>query len=103
LRKIANDTKLNFKKDLSNIELMGIEHILNSFETDIESEVLMAEDYGLAYTSSSSYAMYNVTEHVVFDGLTVSHFSITDNDMLIMVCTDDDENNHCYEIEGSDY
>jgi hypothetical protein len=62
-----------------------------------------ADDYGLAYTSSSSYAMYNVTNKIWYDEKEISHFAITENNMLIMVCYDGGENEYMYEIESSDY
>lgn len=97
--------ELKFKKELSNIELCGIEYILNGLGlSDGDFLGLVADDWGLAYTSSSSYAMYNVTEKIWFEiEKEVSHFAITENNMLIMVCTDDKEREYLYEVETADY
>jgi hypothetical protein len=100
------DCELKFKKELSNIELHGIERVLDLIDMGEQIEELIgvnADDYGLAYTSSSSYAMYNVTNTVAYNGQQISHFAITENDMLIMVTYDEDKNYYYYEIESSDY
>lgn len=119
MRKIE---KLNvaFKKDLSNIELFGIERILeklhqNYIDDDTifeEGELLFIpcelEKYGLAYTSTSGYAMYNVTNAIDFGydssdfAITLSHFAITENDMLVAVCSNIYENTVLFEVEISD-
>jgi hypothetical protein len=111
MRKVENLT-VEFKKELSNIELRGIEGIINDIGNNGDTydlallQELTHEQYGLAYTSSSAYAMYNVTERIFFDRLgeeEVSHFAITTNDMLIMVVSDSNEYYTYYEIEPTDF
>lgn len=110
MRKI--NCKLSFKKDLSNIELMGIERILDCIDEASEIEELTgvrSEDYGLAYTSSNGYGMYNVTENITieyhdeYNWINIGYFAITVNGMLIAVCYDANDNEYLYEIESSDY
>lgn len=96
-----------FKKEMSNIELEGIERILDTLSKNEESALfcVTAEHYGLAYTSSSSYAMYNVTEKIFaeFPDKEISHFAITENDMLIVVVHDESEKTFYYEIEPNEF
>lgn len=92
----------SFKKEMSNIEIAGIEHVLqeelNEFDADLYDT--RAEDYyGLAYTSSSSYAMYNITNyHENDEGEEMKHFALTNNDMLVLVTHDKEETEHFYEV-----
>ena len=101
----------NFKKDLSNIELLGIEKALENASLDVENVEFLpmvvesAKDYfGLSFTSSSSYAMYGVDTLIfIEDGIQISHFSMTENNMLIIVAHDNDENYFYYELENTDF
>ncbi|MBM7598123.1 hypothetical protein JOC34_000480 [Virgibacillus halotolerans] len=94
MRKIENLT-VAFKKELSNIELKGIEIIINE-----NKEIPSTDKLGMAYTSSSSYGMYNAcNEQQYYDGIIISHFAITENNMLIMACHDNNENYTYYEVE----
>lgn len=121
MRKMENrlfdNGNLKFKEALSNIELAGIEHILgnmfNAWREGLldEGEGFLPckiEEYGLAYTSSSAYAMYNVTNEIdiayINDmPITLSHIAITENDMLVFVGYDVYEHAHYYEIEINDF
>lgn len=92
----------NFKKDMSNIEIEGVERIAENWGKE-ELNIKDVNTFGFAYTSSSSYAMHNVTNHVEFEDMSIEHFAITENDMLIMVVSDSDENYLYFEIEASDF
>lgn len=103
------DFKPNFKLDMSNIEIQGIENILDKLgETYDFLEGMYSDDYGLIYSSTSSYAMLGVNEKIGFgtderEELLISHFAITENNMLVMVAEDKDENYYYYEIENTDF
>ncbi len=107
MRKI--DFTPKFKKEMSNIEIEGIERIVETYHHNNGELEAHFGNFGFAYTSSSSYAMYNVTNEVYYhaddfeEPLTVNHFAITENDMLIMACEDEEENDHYFEIEPSDF
>lgn len=102
MKKIEFD--IQFKKNLSDVEVIGIEAIVDILQ---EVHILNANTngLGLAYTSSSSYAMHNVCNGGTFKykGYKIHHFAITENDMLIMVCEDEEENYHYYKIENEDF
>jgi hypothetical protein len=109
LRYIDNLT-VEFKKDISNIEIRGIDVILDTIGREKIGGLPKSDGYGLAYTSSSSYAMYNVTENVKLHHkianvppLKVSHICITANEMLILVAEDANENYYYFEIECTDF
>ncbi|MCA1066134.1 hypothetical protein QTG56_25395 (plasmid) [Rossellomorea sp. AcN35-11] len=89
--------ELTFKKELSNLEVRGIEHLLTEL---YEDEIFYSPiDLGLAYTSSSSYAAHNVCDgEFRHDDKIISHFAVTCNNMLIMVCHDDEEVYYYYEV-----
>jgi len=104
IRKIEQ-LNVNFKKDMSNIELHGIEAMLAEWmeeEHGYRFTTSMSDFFGLAYTSSDGYAMYNATNEyiLIYEGLylPVSHFSITENNMLIIVCNDENENKNYFEL-----
>jgi hypothetical protein len=103
MRKIEN-CELKFKLDLSNIELFGIEKMIDSIDEDVIGWVFPSSaDLGLAYTSSSAYAMYNITnDFYMDDNELASHLSITENNMLILVAYDEDDKEVFYEIENTD-
>lgn len=94
--------EIEFKKDMSNIEIEGVIAIVkNLYDYSINGD-------DFVYTSSSSCAMLSIDGLTYLDDeldthLTVSHFAISENDMLIMVCHDDDENYYYYEIEPKDF
>lgn len=107
MRKI--NFELNFKKNMSNIEIAGICAIVENYKYhngDLYGYDIENGDF--YYTSSSSYAMLNIDKLTYIDDetdthLQVSHFAITENDTLIMVCHDDYENYFYYEIEQSEF
>lgn len=108
---------LKFKADLSNIEIEGVTaiavHFIASNNGELFCEFIDKDDF--IYTSSSQYAMLSINDELILsvpsyfgndiekDELEVSHFAITVNNMLIMVCYDDDENYYYFEIEPSDF
>jgi hypothetical protein len=107
-----------FKKDLSCIELAGIEKIMDNANEEFMNDdtlydnavcVPASEACEFAYTSSSSYAMYNVTAEIIvsYDDndmpIYLSHVAITENNMLILCCHDCLEHEVYYEIEPSDF
>ena len=102
MRKV--DFEVEFKKDLSNIEIKGIKSIVDTLQ---EAYIINAnsDGLGLAYTSSTSYAMLGVCNggNFKYEGNQISHFSITENNMLIMVCEDGKENLYYYEIENENF
>ena|SRR5690554_2941289 len=107
MRKI--NFELNFKKDMSNIEIEGVIAIVCNYKYqngDLYGYDIDSGDF--YYTSSSSYAMLSIDFLTYVDDetdthLTVSHFAITESDMLIMVCHDDYENYYYFEIEPKDF
>lgn len=107
MRKI--NFEIEFKKDMSNIEIEGVIAIVKNYKYNNGELYGYDIDSGdFIYTSSSSYAMLSVDGLTYLDDeldthLTVSHFAISENDMLIMVCHDDDENYYYYEIEPKDF
>ena len=102
--RFIDELTVEFKKDLSNVELYGIERMIDEFDRGHDKELPPNDhmEYGLAYTSSSKYAMYGVTEDISYCNLKVDHFAITENNMLIMICMDDVETTYYYEVETSD-
>lgn len=94
-----NPTK-GFKKEMSNVELYGIEAIIDEMYHD-ELFFATAEGLGLAYVSSGDYAMYNICngdyEH---EGVNLSYFAITEDGRLWAVAYDEDENEVFFVIEG---
>ena len=105
MRKIEELT-VPFKEELSNLEIAGIERIISTFDYDVTGLIPDLTLYELAYTSSSRYATYNVTAFYSYEHegylYHIDHFAVTTNNMLIMVCEDEDENKHYFEVETSD-
>lgn len=103
------DFQPTFKSEMSNIEIEGVESIVKKFK--YESGDLQGGDVEFAYTSSSDYATHNVMSPLYVvgeeehegEGYEVSHVAITENGMLILVCSDENENEHFFEIEPSDF
>lgn len=98
-----------FKKELSEIEIAGLQYIIDKAKMDINNNIFgkRGEPVSLAYTSSSGYAMHNVMDTMryigEYDDLEINHLAITEGDMAIMVCVDKNERYHYYEIEPHDY
>lgn len=88
-----------FRKELSNFEIMGIEEFINEWFREyfgFDDEMKATENFlSLAYTSSSSYAMLNECGNAELNDLTLSHFALTENNLLVAVCHDD-ENDYSY-------
>lgn len=100
------DFQPTFKSEMSNIEIEGVESIVKKFK--YESGDLQGGDVEFAYTSSSDYATHNIMSplYVINEEegeFEVSHVGITENGMLILVCSDENENEHFFEIEPSDF
>lgn len=105
MRKV--DFNPDFKQDMSNIEIEGVETIIKNFKYE-NGEMSGDSEIQFAYTSSSSYATHNIMSPLYFTDdeeieYTVDHVGITKNDMLILVCEDDDEETHYFEIEPKDF
>lgn len=101
------DFQPTFKAEMSNIEIEGVEAIVKNFKYENDGE-LHGDDVEFAYTSSSEYATHNIMSPLFVtdeeeNEFEVSHASITQNNMLILVCSDEDENQHFFEIEPSDF
>ena len=105
--------KLNFvptfKEEMSNIEIEGVEAIVKKFK--YENGDLHGGDVEFAYTSSSGYATHNIMSPLYVIGedehdeeeYEVNYVGITKNDMLILVCSDANEENHYFEIEPKNF
>jgi hypothetical protein len=82
-----------FRKELSNFEIAGIESFINEWFEEYTGIENACEDFlQIAYTSSSSYAMINECGNAEFNDLTLSHFALTENNLLVAVCHDDEDN-----------
>jgi hypothetical protein len=107
-----------FKKDLSCIELAGIEKALDVTNASfLEDDTLYdnavcpptSEDCEFYYSSTSQYAMYCLSNDkiIAYDdndmGIYLSHVALTENSMLILCCYDCLENDVYYEIEPKDF
>lgn len=103
--------KLDFiptlKKDMSHIEIEGVEQIFRNVK--YRDGLMYGNDLEFFYTSSSSYALIGVDGGVyLYDDeqevdLEVDHLAITENNLLIVVCDDEDENRVYFEIEPQDF
>lgn len=91
--------KPSFKKEMSEFEIRGIENYLeDAFDPGF------VERLGLAYTSSSNYALLGacneelsiVTDEEVSDP--INHFALSDNNILYAVCNDKDEKESIWRI-----
>lgn len=108
MRKLDFEPK--FKDELSNIEIAGIERIVDRYSYN-HGTIPDYDQMGLTYIRSRSYAMYNVnaTDRVEYKdketgvSLEVSHFAITENNMLIMVARDAEGNDIYFEIEPNEF
>ena len=105
MRKI--DFEPTFKKEMSNIEIEGIESIAKRLNYDDCG--VIGNDWQFAYTSSGDHAMHNNMGEMRIEDLDsdnildIGYFAITENDMLIMVCEDMDENRIYIEVEPNDF
>lgn len=94
MRKFNEGVTFEFKKEMNDIELKGIEATLDGIHPRGH------EAFGLAYTSTSGYAMYNVLSSVTWDAYEASHLAITEGGTLVMVCvkydSDGDEDGYTY-------
>jgi hypothetical protein len=94
-------TSADFKKEWNNIEIKGVEAILQEGFKEYYN-IKNAEDYfGLPYTSTSSFAMMSNTnsKFEIEEGWRLEYFAITNNNMLIMIAWDEDENERYFEVE----
>lgn len=124
MRQLDGKPTCGFKKEMSNIEIAGIEHILEDVALNQEVGLnTLPDSMGLVYTSSNGnlsnmYAMYQVTEEVGYRHLPedendlspseyyrVEGFVITPNNMLLMVTSKWAEPDTWvfFEIETKDY
>lgn len=99
------DFKVEFKSGWSNIEIEGVIAIIKNY---VYTTGDIWGDYdSYAYTSSSSYALLGYQdlrfEHDEYCTLEIDHVAITTNDMLILVCEDEEGNQHMFELEPSDF
>lgn len=94
-----------FKKEMSNIEIEGVEAIVKNYK--FETAELMGSEVEFAYTSSSGYATHNIMSTLTYNDegtlLEINHIGITENNMLILVCSDENENEDFFEIEPKDF
>lgn len=124
MRQLDGKPTVPFKGELSNIEIAGIEHILDNIAINQEIGInTLPDSMGLAYTSTNGnlkgmFAMYHVTEEVGYRHLPedvndtrasqyykIEGFCITQNNMLIMVCSkwSDELAYEFFEIETKDF
>lgn len=80
--------KIGFKKEISNVEIYGIEAIINELHEEETLEV-NADELGLAYTSNTDYGTLNacngIGDHEQFN---INSFAILSDGRLIMICFD---------------
>ena len=97
--KDGNYLNSQFKQEWSPIETEGIESIVQkAFASELRGK--SADNYfGLVYTSSSAYAMLNVLNAYSIEEYVLIHFGLTVNDVVVMVCWDENENEYHYVIE----
>ena len=97
--------EVNFKRDMSNIEIEGVIAIIKNYEHNTGD--IWGDSDSWSYTSSSSYAMLGYQdlrlEHDEYETLTIDHVAITTGNNLILVCEDEDENRFLFELEPSDF
>ena len=124
MRKLDEKPNVSFKPEMSNLELVAIETVIDNVvcnpempyirSTGDSSLVLSWGGMGLAYNSTNGtpekrFGCYHVTETVYFEyeGMNyfIEGFVITLNDMLIMLTTpEDNELGYAFfEIEESDF
>jgi len=85
---------VEFKKEMTELEIYGIERVIDTYYNDEDFD-FNTEALGLAYTSSSDYAMYNVCNgEFTYEDIVISHFAVTTQGHLVMICHDNEE----YEI-----
>lgn len=97
--------EVEFKREWSNIEIEGVVAIIKNYIYNTGD--IWGDSDSYAYTSSSSYAMLGYQdlrfEHDEYCTLEISHVAITTNNMLIMVCEDENEDRYMFELEPSDF
>lgn len=101
MRKFSDTYQPEFKLEMNDMEIKGIEATLDGMlhtSFGFIDDRTSCEAFGLAYTSSSGYAIYGATNHVEYDGYEVSHFAITRGGTLIMICIDHAEDGEDYTL-----
>lgn len=96
LYQINDDTcikRIGFKAQMSNLELYGLQACIDKMNDEDAMEDSV-ETLGLAYTSSSEYAMLSVCGEGFHEGYSISHFAVLNDGRGVMVCRDD--NCECY-------
>ena len=97
--------EVEFKRNWSNIEIEGVMAIIKNYAD--ETGDIFGDTDSWGYNSESPYAMLWYQDLNLMDEyhgtLEISHIGITTNDMLILICQDDDENNILFELEPSDF
>ncbi|AIF72142.1 hypothetical protein LD11_gp266 [Bacillus phage Riley] len=94
---------VEFKKEMTELEIYGIERVIDTYYNDEDFD-FNTEALGLAYTSSSDYAMYNVCNGEFFyEGyeefdVCISHFAVTMQGHLVMVTHDENDEEHLFEL-----
>jgi hypothetical protein len=91
----SNVVLSEIKKNLSDFEIRGIKEYLNDYGQEYLDLDSYVNHLGLAYTSSSGNGVLNVCNGeftIGLDDWQVSHFVLTESDLLIAVCFDTDEN-----------
>lgn len=105
MRKLNKEELAPFKRELSEIEKVGIERIIDNMGDSEMLSTYQHEDFGLVYENHGDYAKLTVTEEgfSVEEFEEIQHFSITEDNRLIMVVTDNDYDYVFYEIEPKDF
>lgn len=105
MRKI--DFPPTFKKEMSNIEIEGVEAIVKNFK--YEDGSLTGEDVDFSHDLSGHYNSHNIMSDLsLYDDegnkYEVNHVGITErDDAVILVCEDREGNEHYFEIEPKDF
>ena len=97
--------EVEFKRDWSHIEIEGVIAIIKNYSYS-EGDIFGDTDSSV-YTSSTSYAMLGYQDLNFasddYGTLEIDHVAITTNDMLILVCEDEDGNHILFQLEPSDF
>lgn len=88
----ATWTTADAKQELTQIEKIGLEHVLQDFITEYE-----VENYGVAYTNIINYTRWMVdgvdildgyTDSYIFDNYAISCIYCTNNGIILLNCFD---------------
>jgi hypothetical protein len=105
LREIENFDTKTLKKEMSMVEIYGLEYVLLMYFRSIGHSYFRISDLedwlGLPYTSSGDYAGIWVTNYPLsmVGLLGVDGFALSENGMIVIVMSDFNSNLSYYELE----